>query len=68
MTTTIARYALWILLCIPMIVLGFWMFWNLFDGVLQESRAKKQKKDKQTAKTEHRRAFDEEYHRHRGDF
>ena len=55
MTITIARYALWILLCIPVAILGFSLFGDLSEGVLQESRSKKEKKDAQQRKEDKRR-------------
>ena len=61
MTYTIARYALWILLCVPIIILGFGLFGDLFEGVLQESRAKKAKRDAKEAKEQKRQAFEDEY-------
>ena len=50
MSYTIARYALWILLCIPVVVLGFSLLGNLLEGVLQENRTKKAKRDAKKAK------------------
>ena len=67
MTYTIARYALWILLCVPVFVLGFSLLANLLEGVLQENRAQKAKRDAKKAKEKDRRSFEEEYLRTRGD-
>ena len=67
MTYTIARYALWILLCIPIFVLGFGLFGDLLEGVLQENRAKKAKRDAKDAKEKRRKAFEDEYRRTHGD-
>ena len=66
MDYTIARYALWILLCIPVVVLGFGLIGNLFEGLLQENRAKKAKRDAKKAKEQDRRSFEEEYLKSRG--
>ena len=66
MSYSVARYALWILLCIPVFVLGFGLFGDLFESVLQESRAKKAKQDAEKKKEEQRRSFDEEYRRTHG--
>lgn len=66
MSYTIARYALWILLCIPVIVLGFGLISNLLDGMLQESRAKKAKQEAKKAKEQRRFSFEEEYLKSRG--
>ena len=66
MSYTIARYALWILLCIPVIVLGFGLISNLLDGMLQESRAKKAKQEAKKAKEQRRLSFEEEYLKSRG--
>ena len=43
MSYTIARYALWALLCIPVAVLGFALVGDLLDGILQDAREKKAK-------------------------
>ena len=66
MTITIARYALWILLCIPVAILGFSLFGDLLEGVLQESRSKKEKKDALQRKEDKRKAFEDEYRRRHG--
>ena len=66
MSYTIARYALWILLCIPVIVLGFSLIGNLLEGMVQENRAKKAKRDAKKAKEQNRRSFEEEYLKNRG--
>ncbi|MBO5516990.1 MAG: hypothetical protein J6A42_02755 [Firmicutes bacterium] len=65
MSYTIARYALWILLSIPVIVLGFGLCGDLMNGILQESRDKKAKKDAKLAKEQQRKSFEEEYRRSR---
>jgi prephenate dehydrogenase len=66
MTITIARYALWILLCIPVFVLGFGLLGDLLDGVLRESRAKKAKRDAKNAKDQKRQSFESEYKKTHG--
>ena len=66
MDYTIARYALWILLCIPVVVLGFGLIGNLYEGMLQENRVKKAKRDAKKAKEQNRSSFEEEYFRRRG--
>ena len=66
MTYSIARYALWILLCIPVIVLGFSLIGNLLEGMIQENRAEKAKRDAKKAKEQNRRSFEEEYLTSRG--
>ena len=66
MTYTIARYALWILLCIPVVVLGFGLISNLLEGMLQENRAKKAKREAKKAKEEKRSSFEDEYFKKRG--
>ena len=66
MSYTIARYALWILLCIPVLVLGFGLIGNLLEGMIQENRAKKAKRDAKKAKEQNRRSFEEEYLKSRG--
>ena len=55
MSYTIARYALWILLSIPVIALGFGLCGDLMNGILQESRDKKAKRDAKAAKDQQRR-------------
>ena len=65
MSYTIARYALWILLCIPVIVLGFGLCGDLMNSILQESREKKAKKDANAANDQQRRSFEEEYRKSR---
>ena len=65
MSYTIARYALWIRLSIPVIALGFGLCGDLMNGILQESRDKKAKRDAKAAKDQQRRSFEEEYRRSR---
>ena len=66
MTITIARYALWILLCIPVVVLGFGLVGDLLDGILQENREKKAKREAKQAKEQKHKSFEEEFHSSRG--
>ena len=65
MSYTIARYALWVLLCIPVIVLGFSLTGDLLEGILQENREKKAKRDAKQAKDEKRKSFEDEYRKSR---
>ena len=65
MSYTIARYALWALLCIPVAVLGFALVGDLLEGILQEARVKKAKqnaKQKQEQKTD---SLEQEYRKSR---
>lgn len=66
MTVTIARYALWILLSLPIIVLGFGLLGDLMEGVIQEDRTKKAKRDAKEAKEQKRQSFEDEYRKNRG--
>lgn len=67
MTYTVARYALWILLTIPVLVLGLSLCTDLLDGVLQENREKKARREAKEAKQQKRSSFEEEYRRnHKG--
>ena len=65
MTYTIARYALWILLCIPVFVLGVGLCGDLMNGIIQENREKKAKRDAKSARERSRLDFEEEYRRSR---
>ena len=65
MSYTIARYALWALLCIPIVVLGFSLTGNLLEDVLQQTLEKKAKRDVKQAKEQKRRDFEDEYRRSR---
>ena len=69
MTTTVARYVLWALLCIPVLVLGMGLCTDLLDGVLKENREKKAKKEAEKAKQQKRSSFEEEYRKtHKGEY
>ena len=65
MSITVARYILWILLCIPVAILGFSLVGDLLDGILQENRDKKAKKEAKQAKEQKRKSFEDEYFNHR---
>ena len=60
-----ARYALWILLCIPIIILGFALSGNLFDELLRQLRAGKAKQEAKQAK-QARGSDSEEFTKSRG--
>ena len=66
MTYSIARYALWILLCIPVLVLGFGLIGNLLEGMIQENRAKKAKREAKKAKEQKHDALEDEFLKSRG--
>lgn len=63
MSYTVARYALWILLCMPVLILGFALLSDLLGDLLEESRAKKARRQAQEADRKKRLAFEEEYRR-----
>ncbi len=50
MSYTVARYALWILLCIPIIALGIGLLSSLFNEVLADSRVRKAKQEERAKK------------------
>jgi hypothetical protein len=64
MSYTIARYALWALLCIPVAVLGFALVGDLLDGILQDAREKKAKNAK-PEKEQKVDSLEQEYRRSR---
>ena len=64
MSYTIARYALWALLCIPVAVLGFALVGDLLDGILQDAREKKAKNTK-PEKEQKVDSLEQEYRRSR---
>lgn len=66
MSYTIARYALWVLLCIPVAVLGFRLVGDLLDTILQDSRKKQAERDAKTAKEQKRLRFEEQYRKQSG--
>ena len=66
MSQIFARYALWILLCIPLFVLGVGLCVDLLNDSLQELRGRKAKADAKKAKTQKRYDFESEYRRRYG--
>ncbi|MBR3034872.1 MAG: hypothetical protein IKH87_02130 [Firmicutes bacterium] len=61
MSYTIARYALWVLLCIPVAVLGFALVGDLLDGILQDAREKKAKKNAKQKQEQKVDSLEQEY-------
>ena len=65
MSYTIARYALWVLLCIPVAVLGFALVGDLLDGILQDAREKKAKKNAKQKQEQKVDSLEQEYRKSR---
>ena len=65
MSYTIARYALWALLCIPVAVLGFALVGDLLDGILQDAREKKAKKNAKQKQEQKVDSLEQEYRKSR---
>ncbi len=63
----LARYALWILLCVPVFVLGFGLLGDLVNSILQDNKVRKARKDAKDAKARRRDALEEEYWNSRRD-
>ena len=65
MSYTIARYALWALLCIPVAVLGFALVGDLLDGILQDAREKKAKKNAKQKQEQKNDSLEQQYRKSR---
>ena len=65
MSYTIARYALWVLLCIPVAVLGFALVGDLLEGILQDAREKKAKQNAKQKQEQKVDSLEQEYRKSR---
>ena len=61
MSYTVARYALWVLLSIPVAVLGFSLVGDLLDVILQDNRDRKAKKAAKDAKEQKRKSSEDDF-------
>ena len=61
MSYTIARYALWILLCLPVFVLGIGLFNSLINEMLSDSRARKARQEEKAKKQKRQTDEEDEY-------
>ncbi len=61
MSYTVARYALWVLLSIPVAVLGFSLVGDLLDVILQDNRDRKAKKAAKDVKEQKRKSSEDDF-------
>ncbi len=67
MSTEIAKYILWILLCLPLVLLGIHLLGRLFSDTYAVNKKKIERKKAKDEEDENRRRFEEGYRKSRGE-
>ena len=62
----VLKLVLWIVLCLPVAVLGLYFFFRIAGEIIAYQRAEREARRSKKAAEERRKAFDEEYKRRRG--